>query len=223
MIVYVSPEGARAGSAGVFITLSAHIAAMAPGTNIGAAHPVSIGGGGLPGSSPDSSQGHTMSDKITNDAAALVRSISETRGRNVEWAEKAVRQSDAITARDALNRVVIDYITSSLDSLLILTDGHEVKLKMGTRILHTRGASIITTEMSWRERFFYRISDPNIAYIFMMIGIYGILFELYNPGAVLPGVLGGLGLLLSFFAFQSLPVNAVGILLILFGIVLLLL
>lgn len=223
VIVYVSPDGARAGSAGVFITLAAHIAAMAPGANIGAAHPVSIGGGGIPGQGTDSAGAKVMSDKVTNDAAALARSIAETRGRNVDWAEKAVRSSDAITSRDALEQGVIDYIAPSLDSLLLAVQGRKIALKDLQRTLETSGASIITYEMSWREKLFDKLSDPNIAYIFMMIGIYGILFELYNPGAVLPGVLGGLGLLLAFFAFQTLPVNAVGVLLILFGIALLLL
>jgi len=224
VIVYVAPDGARAGSAGVFITLAAHIAAMAPGTNIGAAHPVSIGGGGLPGGgAPDTSNSRIMSDKATNDAAALIRSIAQTRGRNVEWAEKAVRESAAITAIDALTNGVIDLMAPSVDSLLKAIDGREVQLKSSTRTLVVDSVTIRTIEMTWRERFFNRISDPNIAYIFMMIGIYGILFEFYNPGAVLPGVLGGLGLLLAFFAFQALPVNAVGVLLIIFGIILLLL
>ncbi len=221
IIVYVSPDGARAGSAGVFITLAAHLAVMAPGTNIGAAHPVSIGGGGFPGQQTDSAGGKVMSDKVTNDAAALARSIAETRGRNVEWAEKAVRTSDAITALDAEKQGVIDFIAPNLDSLLAMADGKIIKLKSGERTLRTRNASVTTVEMTWRERFFDRISDPNLAYIFMMIGIYGILFELYNPGAILPGVLGVLGLLLAFFAFQALPVNAIGILLILTGIILL--
>lgn len=223
VMVYVAPDGARAGSAGVFITLAAHIAAMAPGTNIGAAHPVSIGGGGLPGAPPDTAGGRVMSDKVTNDAAALIRSIAETRGRNVEWAEKAVRTSDAITARDAAAQGVVDFLAPNLDSLLVLADGKTVKLKTAEKTLQTRGAAVTTFKMTWRERFFDRIADPNLAYIFLMVGIYGILFELYNPGAVLPGVLGGLGLLLAFFAFQALPVNAVGILLILFGIILLIL
>lgn len=224
IVVYVSPDGARAGSAGVFITLAAHIAAMAPSSNIGAAHPVTIGGGALPGSgAPDTSQSRVMTEKITNDAAAMVRSIAETRGRNVEWAEKAVRQSESITAREAQEAGVIDLIAPSVDSLLVLIDGKLVKLKSSEQTLHTAGASIVVTEMTWREKLFDKLSDPNLAYIFMMVGIYGILFEFYNPGAVLPGVLGGLGLLLSFFAFQSLPVSAVGIMLILFGVALLLL
>jgi membrane-bound serine protease (ClpP class) len=221
VIVYVSPDGARAGSAGVFITLAANIAAMAPGSNIGAAHPVSIGGG-FPGRS-DSTGGNTISEKATNDAAALIRSIAETRGRNVEWAEKAVRISDAITARDALAQGVIDLLAPSLDSLLKDIHGKTVKLKEGERIFNTAHPTITTYNMSWRDRFFDKISDPNIAYLFMLAGIYGILFELYNPGAVFPGVIGGLGLLLAFFAFQALPVNAIGILLILFGIILLIL
>jgi len=223
IIVYVAPDGARAGSAGVFITLAAHVAAMAPGSNIGAAHPVNVGGGGFPGSQPDSAGGKIMTDKVTNDAAAMVRSIAETRHRNVDWAEKAVRSSDAITARDALIQGVVDYLAPSLDSLLILVDGRKVELKNRNITLQTRGVQISTFEMNWRDRFFDKLSDPNIAYIFMMIGIYGIIFELYNPGAILPGVLGGLGLLLAFFAFQALPVNAVGILLIIFGVILLLL
>ncbi len=221
IIVYVSPDGARAGSAGVFITLAAHIATMAPSTNIGAAHPVSIGGSGFPGGQADSAGGKIMSDKVTNDAAALARSIAETRGRNVSWAEKAVRSSDAITALDAMEQNVIDFIAPSLDSLLMMIDGRVVKLKAGERTLHTVGATVISTNMTWKERFFDRISDPNIAYIFLMVGIYGVLFELYSPGAILPGVLGVLGLLMAFFAFQTLPVSAVGILLILSGIILL--
>lgn len=223
IVVYVSPDGARAGSAGVFITLAAHIAAMAPGSNIGAAHPVTIGGGGLPGGGVDTSNTRVMTDKITNDAAALVRSIAQTRGRNAEWAEKAVRESAAITAIDAVKYGVVDLLAPNLDSLLTVLDQREVRLKNSVHKLSTRGVAITRLEMTWRERFFNQLSDPNLAYIFMLIGIYGILFELYNPGAVVPGVVGVLSLLLAFFAFQALPVNVVGILLILFGIILLLL
>ncbi len=221
IVVYVTPDGARAGSAGVFITLAAHIAVMAPSTNIGAAHPVSIGGGGFPGQKSDTSGNSVMTDKVTNDAVALARSIAETRGRNVEWAEKSVRNSDAITALDAVNQDVIDFIAPHIDSLLIMIDGRSVQLKSGAKTIKTSGATIATTEMTWRERLFDRLSDPNIAYIFLMIGIYGVLFEFYSPGAILPGVVGVLGLLLAFFAFQTLPVNVIGILLILAGIVLL--
>ncbi|MBM3325673.1 MAG: nodulation protein NfeD [Calditrichaeota bacterium] len=224
VIVYVSPDGARAGSAGVFITLAAHIAAMAPGTNIGAAHPVSIGGKGFPGGGEmDSANARALSDKATNDAAALCRSIAQTRHRNVEWAEKAVRESASITALDALEHKVIDILAPSVDSLLSAANGRKVHLKSGETTLQSQGVALRTFEMTWREKFFDKISDPNLAYIFMMIGIYGIMFELYNPGAVLPGVLGGIGILLALFAFQALPVNATGVLLIIFGIILLLL
>ena len=223
VIVYVSPSGARAGSAGVFITLAAHIAAMAPGTNIGAAHPVTIGGGGIPGSEPDSAGKSVMNEKMTNDAAALIRSIAEARHRNIVWAEKAVRESDAITATDALRENVINLITPSVDSLLTAVNGASVKLHSSERTLQTAGAIVKDFQMSWREKLFHRLSDPNIAYIFMLLGIYGLIFELSNPGAILPGVVGGICILLAFNAFQALPINMVGLLLILFGIVLLLL
>ncbi|MDP8241293.1 MAG: nodulation protein NfeD [Candidatus Hatepunaea meridiana] len=224
IIVYVSPSGARAGSAGVFITLAAHIAVMAPGTNIGAAHPVTIGGGGVPGQQkPDSASTSVMSDKMTNDAAALVRSVAEQRDRNMEWAEKAVRESDAIIATDALENNVIDFIAVDIDRLLFKIDGLDVKLKDRQQIMETSEVRIITYEMSWRENVLNRLSDPNIAYIFMMLGMYGLIFELSNPGAIFPGVIGVICLLLAFFSFQTLPLNIVGILLILFGIILLLL
>ena len=224
IIVYVSPTGARAGSAGVFITLAAHIAVMAPGTNIGAAHPVTIGGGGVPGQQkPDSASTSVMSDKMTNDAAALVRSVAEQRDRNMEWAEKAVRESDAIIATDALENNVIDFIAVDIDRLLFKIDGLDVKLKDRQQIMETSEVRIITYEMSWRENVLNRLSDPNIAYIFMMLGMYGLIFELSNPGAIFPGVIGVICLLLAFFSFQTLPLNIVGILLILFGIILLLL
>ena len=224
IIVYVSPSGARAGSAGVFITLASHIAVMAPGTNIGAAHPVTIGGGGIPGQGkPDSTASSVMNDKITNDATALIRSIAEQRGRNMEWAEKAVRESDAIIATEALKKGVIDLIAADLDTLLRAIDGRIVKLAKGEKKLETLKARIREFEMNWRERFFNRISDPNIAYIFMMLGIYGLIYELASPGSIFPGVVGVICLLLAFFAFQALPVNLVGVLLIIFGIILLLL
>lgn len=224
VIVYVSPPGARAGSAGVFITLAAHIAVMAPGTNIGAAHPVTIGGGGMPGGGePDSASKSVMSEKMTNDAAALIRSIAEERNRNIEWAEKAVRESDAITATDALDKKVIDFIAPTVDSLLILVDEFKVKLPSGERVLQTGRVTIEYFEMTWREKLLDKLSDPNFAYIFMMLGIYGLIFELSNPGAIFPGVVGGICLLLAFFAFQALPINVAGILLILFGVILLIL
>ncbi len=224
IIVYVSPSGARAGSAGVFITLAAHIAVMAPGTNIGAAHPVTIGGGGMPGGGePDSTSKSVMNDKMTNDAAALIRSIAKERNRNIEWAEKAVRESDAITANEALDFGVIDFIAPDIDSLLILIDGMTVSLPSDEMTIEIRRAIIESFEMTWREKLFDKLTDPNLAYIFMMLGIYGLIFELSNPSSILPGVIGGICILLAFFAFQALPINAVGVLLIIFGIILLLL
>lgn len=223
IIVYVSPPGARAGSAGVFITLAAHIAVMAPGTHIGAAHPVTIGGGGIPGQSkPDSTSKSVMNDKMTNDAVALIRSIAEQRGRNMEWAEKAVRESDAIIATDALKKGVIDLIAADIDTLLQAVDGREIKLTANRiKTLHTLRSKIRDYKMNWREQLFNHIADPNIAYIFMLLGIYGLIYELANPGAILPGIVGGICLLLAFFSFQALPINIVGVLLILFGILLL--
>ena len=215
VVVYVAPSGSRAGSAGVFITLAAHIAAMAPGTNIGAAHPVALG------VSADTSS--TMMEKITNDAVAFIKSIAEKRGRNAQWAEKAVRESASITASEALKLNVIDYIAPTLDSLLTLMDGRVVETTQGKVTLHTRGAEKVFVEMSWRYKILNVISDPNIAYILMLIGIYGILFELYNPGSIFPGVIGAISLILAFYALHTLPVNYAGLLLILLAIVLFLL
>jgi len=160
---------------------------------------------------------------MTNDAIALIRSIAEERGRNIEWAEKAVRESAAITATDALDLKVIDLIASDIDTLLKEIDGRTVKLSSSEITLETHNAVIVRFEMDWREKLFNRISDPNIAYILMLLGIYGLIYELSNPSAIIPGVVGIICLLLAFFAFQTLPINAVGVLLIVFGIIMLLL
>jgi membrane-bound serine protease (ClpP class) len=213
--VYVAPSGSRAGSAGVFITMAAHIAAMAPGTNIGSAHPVNFGGGA------DSSQ--VMMDKIVNDAVAGIKSVAEKRGRNAEWAEKAVRESINITETEALQQKVIDYVVPSVDSLLSAVDGKEVEVLSGKKVLDTHPARIEKFSMSWRQQVLNILSDPNIAYILMLIGIYGIFFELYNPGSVLPGVIGGICLILALYSFQTLPVNYAGVMLIFFAIILFLL
>ncbi len=218
VIVYVAPSGSRAGSAGVFITLAAHVAAMAPGTNIGAAHPVTMQMGGEKGDSTDA-----MMDKIVNDAVAFIRSIAESRGRNAQWAEDAVRISSSITEREALEKNVIDLIASSRDSLLILLDGREVSLPLGKRPLSLKSASLERFAMTWRDRILEIIGDPNIAYVLMLLGIYGLFFELYNPGSIVPGVIGGICLILAFFAFQTLPVNIAGLLLILLSVILFLL
>lgn len=212
IIVYVSPPGSRAASAGVFITYAAHVAAMAPSTNIGAAHPVTIGGGA------DTSS--VMTDKITNDAVAQMKALAEKSGRNVEWAEKAVRESVSITEKEALEINVINFISPSVDSLLIQLDGMQVEVFSGKYTLKTKNARIKYLEMNWRYKILDKISNPNVAYILLMLGIYGIFFELSNPGAIFPGVVGVIFLILAFFALQTLPVNYAGLLLIIFAIVL---
>ena len=211
VIVYVAPTGARAASAGVFITMAAHVAAMAPATNIGAAHPVALSGG----------VDKESMKKIENDAAAFVRTIARERGRNAEWAEKAVRQSVSITEREAVQLKVVDLVAASLTELLDKVDGRTVRLPTGPVTLHTRGAPVTPIEIGFRDRFLNVITDPNVAYVLMMLGMLGLFFELSNPGVVLAGVIGGISLILAFFAFQSLPINYAGLLLILFGIVLL--
>lgn len=212
VVVYVSPTGARAASAGVFITLAAHIAVMAPATNIGAAHPVAIG---------TEKADKEMIKKITNDAAAFIKSIAVEKGRNVEWAENAVRKSISATEKEALKLGVIDLISESVSDLLQKIDGRKVKIGNTTKILSAKNAEIKRIEVGFRDRFLNTISDPNIAYILMMLGILGLFFELANPGVILPGVIGGICLILAFFAFQSLPINYAGLLLILFGLILL--
>jgi membrane-bound serine protease (ClpP class) len=213
VIVYVWPEGAQAGSAGVFITMAAHYAAMAPGTNIGAAHPVSQGG------QSDS----VMSTKSTNDAVAFIRSIAEQRGRNAGWAADAVRNSVSITSSEALQNNVIDTIATSTTQLLEWLDGQTVQLANGTATLRTKQADVEEVQMGFMQKLLDIISDPNVAYLLLMLGFYGILFELYNPSAILPGVIGGISLILGLYALNTLPVNYAGLALILFGIVLFLL
>lgn len=211
IVVYVSPSGARAASAGVFITIAAHVAAMAPGTNIGAAHPVSMGG---------EKMDKEMSKKVVNDAAAYLRSISEQRGRNAKWAEEAVRRSVSATEKEALDLRIIDLVSPSLEDLLSKIDGRTVKTPKGTVTLHTKGMPVKRMEMGFRDKVLKVISDPTIAYIFLILGFYGLFFELSNPGSILPGIVGGIFLILAFFAFQSLPVNYAGLLLILFAMIL---
>ncbi|MCD6165591.1 nodulation protein NfeD [bacterium] len=212
VVVYVFPSGSRAGSAGVFITLAAHIAAMAPGTNIGAAHPVTLGG------ARDTSS--TMTEKITNDAAAFIKTIAEKRHRNTKWAEQAVRKSVSITEKEALKANVIDLVVPTVDSLLQALDGRKVELDGKQVTLRTKNAPVIFHQMNLRYRILDKISDPNIAYILLLLGLYGIIFELQNPGAILPGVAGVIFLILAFFAMQTLPINWAGLLLIIFAIVL---
>ncbi|MCK4727465.1 MAG: nodulation protein NfeD, partial [Desulfobacterales bacterium] len=208
VVVYVSPSGARAASAGVMITLAADIAAMAPGTNIGAAHPVNLG---------QKEMGKTMSEKVINDMVAYTKSIAEKRGRNSEWAEKAVRESVSVTEKEALELRVIDLIAQDLNDLLEKIDGRELKDK-GT--LHTKGLKRVFLKETLRDKILKTLSDPNIAYLLMMIGMAGIYFELSHPGAIFPGVIGAISLILAFFAFQTLPINYAGILLIAVALIL---
>jgi membrane-bound serine protease (ClpP class) len=211
--VYVSPAGARAASAGVFITLAAHIAAMAPGTNIGAAHPVSVG----------EKMDNVVAEKATNDAAAYIRSIAEQRGRNGAWAEDAVRKSVSATEAEALKNGIVDLVAKDLNSLLQLIDGRKVKVLNSERQLRTANAGVVKEQMGLRLRILNIISDPSIAYILMLLGFYGLFFEVTNPGALLPGIIGAISLVLAFYAFQTLPINYAGLLLIIIGIVLFLL
>jgi membrane-bound serine protease (ClpP class) len=215
VIVFVSPSGARAASAGVIITEAAHIAAMAPGTNIGAAHPVSIGIGG---STEDKDK--TMSRKIENDATAYARSIAAIRGRSEEWVEKAVRKSESITAEEALKLHVIDFVAPDVEKLLTAIDQKEVTLIGGKKKISTKNAVINYKKKGTRQGILSAISDPNISYILLLIGLAGLYFELSTPGAILPGVIGGISLLLAFFGLSTLPVNYTGILMIIFGVIL---
>ena len=213
IIVFVSPSGAHAGSAGVFITMAADIAAMAPGTNIGAAHPVSMTG----------KSDAVMNEKGTNDAAAFLRTIAEKRGRNILWAEDAVRRSVAITEKEALENNVINLIASNQADLLAQLDGKQVEMSSGTKTIHTKNAEIQTLEMGFFQKVLSRLSDPNIAYIMMMLGLFGLIFELFSPGAIFPGIAGVIFLILAFYAMSSMPVNYAGIGLIVFGVILFLL
>src|SRR4030067_409884 len=210
IIVYVSPSGSRAASAGVFITLAAHIAAMAPGTNIGAAHPVSLGG------QIDS----TMVEKITKDAVAYVKSIAAKRGRNIQWAQQSVRKSESIPEYEALKLKVIDLVVNSVRELLEKCDGKKVSLPVGEKVLNTKGTEIRTIKISWRDKLLAIIANPTIAYILLNLGMLGIFFELSNPGSILPGVVGAVCLIPPLFAFPSLPINLAGLLLILLALLL---
>ena len=213
VVVYVSPGGAHAGSAGVFITMAAHIAAMAPGTNIGAAHLVS-------------SQGEMdtiMSAKATNDAMAFIRSIATKRQRNANWAAQAVSNSVSLTETEALENNVINLIAGNEQELLNNIDGKSVTVSSGTVTLHTQHATVQSLEMGWGEKMLNILSDPNVAYILFMLGLYGLIFELYSPGAIFPGIIGGICMILALYTMHTLPVNYAGVALIIFGIILFLL
>ena len=207
IVVYVSPSGARAASAGVMITMAADVAAMAPATHIGAAHPVNAGGKELD---------KTMSEKVTNDMVAFVKSIAEKRQRNVEWAEKAVRESVSVTESEALEKKIVDLVAQDVDDLIRQINGREIE---GKARIDIDPANRIWVDESLRTRILKTLSDPNIAYILMMIGLAGLYFELSHPGSILPGVIGSIALVLAFYSFQTLPVNTAGVLLILLALI----
>lgn len=225
---YVAPTGARAASAGTYILYASHIAAMAPGTNVGAATPVRIGGVSPPGSKGKDEQDKPADDaapdagkqKIINDAVAYLRSLAELRGRNQEWAEKAVREAASIPASEALQLGVIDIVATGMADLMKQLDGREVPVLGQKRILHTAGSVIDQLAPDWRSRFLGVITNPNIAYILMLIGIYGLMLEFSNPGAIVPGTVGAIALLLALYSFQLLPINYAGMGLILLGVAL---
>ena len=211
VIVYVYPAGARAASAGALITLAADFAVMAPGTNIGAAHPVAIGTG---------EQDEVMLSKVTEDAMAYARSIAQQRGRSVDLAEAMVRDSLSLAAEEAVRRKVVDFVATDEAALLAGLDGREYQ-RAGQRLtLQVAGAELVFFEMTWRQKVLNAISQPNIAYMLLMLGVLGIFFEISQPGVILPGALGAIALLLAFFAFQTLPVNYVGVLFIVLALVL---
>ena len=210
VVVYVAPGGSQAASAGVFITMAAHIAAMAPGTNIGAAHPVTLEG----------REDSIMMEKATNDAAAFIRTISEKRHRNIQWAEDAVRKSLSLTESEALKQHVVDLVAVNVKELLTKIDSMKIQTSAGERILATKHARIVAVEMTFSQEILGILSDPNIAYILFMLGVYGVLFELYNPGSILPGVVGVISLILAFYSLHTLPVNYAGLGLILFAVIL---
>lgn len=209
IIVYVTPNGAHAGSAGVFITMAGHIAAMSPGTNIGAAHPVSM----------QQSMDSIMSAKVTNDAAAFIRSIAEQRQRDTIWAELAVRKSESITAAEAKERNVIDIVANDMEELLKALQDKEVKIGNELQSLDFSSSAIIELPMNFFEKMLVLIADPEVAYVFMTLGLLGIILELYSPGTLFPGIVGSISLLLSFYAMHSLPVNIIGIALVVLAVI----
>ena len=212
---FVSPSGSRAASAGTFIAMASHIAAMEPGTNIGAAHPVNLMGGGTGG------QAKVMEDKVVNDASAYIRSLAEKRGRNTHWAELSVRKSVSVSAEEAKRLNVIDLVAANLDSLVLALDKREVKLGGSIITLNTAEKNITFKEMNSRQRILDIIANPNVAYVLMMLGLVGLYLELSNPGLILPGVVGSVSLVLALYAMQTLPINYAGLLLIVLGVILL--
>jgi len=224
---YVAPSGARAASAGTYILYASHIAAMAPGTNLGAATPVQLGGISPPDipdkkakQNDEQPPADAMKQKSINDAVAYIRSLAQLRGRNQDWAEQAVREAASQPASEALKLNVVDIVATSVADLLQQVDGREVLVQGQTRLLNTAGLTVNLLEPDWRSRLLAVITNPNIAYILMLIGIYGLIFEFSNPGSIVPGTVGAICLLLALYAFQLLPINYAGMGLILLGIVL---
>jgi membrane-bound serine protease (ClpP class) len=238
VVTFVSPSGARAASAGTYLVYASHVAAMAPATNLGAATPVQIGGSpaGPPAGAPEPARdgkpggendkpaspapGNSLERKAVNDAVAYLRSLAELRNRNAEWAEAAVREGASLSAGEALKQGVVDLIADDLTGLLAALDGRTVRMPSGEVTLRTTGIVMRTVEQDWRTRVLSLITNPNVAYLLMLIGIYGLLLEGYNPGSVLPGVVGAISLLLALFAFQVLSVNYAGLALIALGVLL---
>lgn len=217
---YVAPSGARAASAGTYILYASHVAAMAPGTNVGAATPVQIGGGGFPGGGNDetSKQPSAQERKATNDAAAFIRSLAELRGRNAEWAQEAVRDAASLPASAALAKHVIDFQARDIVDLLGQMQGDVVTVRGSKVIIESSGLSIVRMPQGWRTQLLAAITDPNIAFLLMMIGIYGMIFEFWNPGSFLPGTLGAICLLIGLYGLAALPVSLAGLALIVLGI-----
>ena len=238
VVAYVTPSGARAASAGTYILYASHVAAMAPGTNLGAATPIQLGGtpfpfpGGPGGKPPADKDGEPakkeepaprhpeLADKAVSDAAAYIRSLAQLRGRNADWAERAVREAASLSAADALGDNVIDLMAGDLGDLMAKLDGRAVAIGEGTQRLETAGVSVVALEPDWRTTFLAILTDPNIAYILFLLGVYGLIFEFSHPGAVLPGVAGGISLLLALFALHLLPINFAGLGLLLLGVAL---
>ena len=234
VVAFVSPSGARAASAGTYLVYASHVAAMAPATNLGAATPVQIGGAPGGDREPDRDRkppsadddhaapvsGNALERKAVNDAVAYLRSLAELRGRNADWAETAVREGASLSASEALKQGVIDLIADDLPALLAALDGRTARMPSGEVTLSTAGILMRTVEQDWRTRLLSLITNPNVAYLLMLIGIYGLLLEGYNPGSVLPGVVGAISLLLALFAFQVLSVNYAGLALIALGVLL---
>jgi len=235
VVTYVAPSGARAASAGTYILYASHIAAMAPGTNVGAATPVSLGGGGspLPGPQPETkppgdkdnnapapSSASAEREKVVNDAVAYIRGLAALHGRNANWAVKAVREAASLPAADALRMHVIDLMANNVDELLQKIDGRVVNVQGHKQTLHTAGLALQQYEMDWRTRLLNVLTNPNIAYILLLIGVYGLILEFFNPGSVAPGTIGGICLILGLYAMQLLPVNYAGVALIMLGVAL---